>query len=529
MSDNFDWLPDFVTQLKNENILLLEDVAQTLASTQLLAVDAEDWGSLAREAARAGLRWCAVWAEDRGDELLVSAVFEKQGGYLVARTQVDMKTAVLPSHTPHYIGADRPERHLQDMFGLVFTDHPDARRWTRHMAWGDGEFPLRKDFPAAGQPQAVTPPNNEYRFLQAQGPGVYEIPVGPVHAGIIEPGHFRFQAVGEMVLNLEEHLGYVHKGIEKIAEGRDPAGLARLAGRVSGDTTVAHAWAACMAMERAAGIEPPPRAVMLRALFAECERISNHFWDIAMVCNDVAYAFPFYQFSRVREQWLRLHRDSFGHRLLMDRIIPGGVAVDLPADAVSRLRALCEAARRELDEMMPILDDNASLQDRLVTTGILTPELAMCYGSVGFVGKASGLDFDVRRDAPYAPYDRMTVDVPSYTDGDVDARVKVRVAEIRVSSRLIEQLLERLPAGEIVAPWRAPAADAEGLGRVEGWRGEIIAYVRFAADNRIARYFPRDPSWTTWPALEKLTRGNIVPDFPVCNKSVNGSYSGHDL
>jgi Ni,Fe-hydrogenase III large subunit len=284
-----------------------------------------------------------------------------------------------------------------------------------------------------------------------------------------------------------------------------------------------------MAMERAAGIEPPPRALMLRALLAECERISNHLWDLAMVCNDVAYAFPFYQFSRVREQWLRLHRESFGHRLLMDRIIPGGVAVDLPAEAIPKLRDLCESVRRELDEMMPILDDNASLQDRLVTTGILSPDLAMRYGCVGFVGKASGLAFDVRHDADYAPYDRLQVAVPGYTAGDVDARVKVRVDEVHVSSRLIEQLLDQAPAGAITAPWRAPAADAEGIGMVDGWRGEIIAYVRFAADNRIARYFPRDPSWTTWPALEKLIRGNIVPDFPVCNKSVNGSYSGHDL
>jgi len=282
-------------------------------------------------------------------------------------------------------------------------------------------------------------------------------------------------------------------------------------------------------MERAAGIEPPPRAVMLRALMAECERISNHVWDIAMVCNDVAFAFPFYQFSRVREQWLRLQRESFGHRLLMDRIIPGGVAVDLSAESMPKLRDLCAAVRRELDEMMPILDDNASLQDRLVTTGILTPELASRYGCLGFVGKASGQNFDVRRDAPYAPYDRMEVTVPAYTAGHVDARVKVRVEEIRVSSRLIEQLLVQLPGGEITAPWRAPAADAEGLGMVDGWRGEIIAYVRFTEGNRIARYFPRDPSWTTWPALEKLIRGNIVPDFPVCNKSVNGSYSGHDL
>jgi Ni,Fe-hydrogenase III large subunit len=436
---------------------------------------------------------------------------------------------VLSSHTPYYAAADRPERHIQDLFGVAFLDHPDARRWTRHKAWELGAYPLRKDYPKEQAPSAETPPDADYPFLQAQGTGVYEIPVGPVHAGIIEPGHFRFQAVGETVLNLEERLGYVHKGIEKAAEGRDAMGLARLAGRVSGDTTVGHTWAACMAMERAAGAEVPPRASFLRALLAERERVANHIWDIAAICNDVGFAFAYYQFGRLRELWLRENQRLFGHRLLMDQVVPGGVRGDLNSEGTRYLAEQGEWLHRELLMLLPIIEENPSLEDRLVGTGVLSPELARRLGALGYVGRASGQGFDVRRSAPYAPYDRINFDVPVLETGDVAARLKVRALETLESLDLLYQILLGLPTGPVQAPWLAPKAGAEGLGVVEGWRGETLAYVRFGDDGRVSRYFPRDPSWLTWPALEKLIRENIVPDFPVCNKSVNGSYSGHDL
>ena len=358
---------------------------------------------------------------------------------------------------------------------------------------------------------------------------MYEIPVGPVHAGIIEPGHFRFQAVGEQVLNLEQHLGYVHKGIEKLAEGRAPAGLARLAGRVSGDSTVAHTWAACMALERAAGTEVPARALNLRAVMAERERIANHLGDIGAICNDVAFAFAFVQFGRLREDWQRLSKELFGHRLMMDCVVPGGVARDVDAAGVSALRKQCAELRAELEPLMDILADQPSLQDRLVTTGALAPRTAAELGALGYVGRASGMDQDVRRDAPYGPYDLLESTVPVFKAGDVAARVKVRARECAHSLGWIEQLLDKLPGGELQVALAPPDAGTQGLGIVEGWRGEIITFVRFAADGRIARFFPRDPSWHTWQALEILIHGNIVPDFPVCNKSVNGSYSGQDL
>ncbi len=523
------WIDTALIRLETRDIHLREHPALGLAPARLFIAKADDWGTLAHELKNADCRWVAGWGEDSADEILVNAAFEKDGVYLVARTAVRRATPILPSHTPYFPGADRPERHLQDMLGVAFSDHPDTRRWTRHQAWRDSEYPLRKDFPAAGRVTEPTPPDDSYRFLYAQGAGVYEIPVGPVHAGVIEPGHFRFQAVGETVLNLEQHLGYVHKGIEKVGEGRDPEGLARLAGRVSGDSTVAHAWAACMAMERAAGIDVPARALYLRAIMSERERVANHLGDIGMVLNDVAFTFGFYQFSRLREDWQRLSRAAFGHRFMMDRVVPGGVAANLTDQMAIAIQAQLATMRREIETLMGIADDTASVEDRLVTTGYLSPATAKAYGCLGYVGKASGQGFDVRRDAPYAPYGQFQVEVPVFQYGDVAARVKVRAQEILISFGLLDKLLATLPDSPLRADWKAPVAGAEGLGIVEGWRGEIVTYVRFGADGKIARFFPRDPSWTTWQALEKCIRDNIVPDFPVCNKSVNGSYSGHDL
>lgn len=553
-------LAAFLRHLVDVGIGVEQPASPGLVPLQMLIVQSADWGRLGEEARTWDCRWVAGWGEDLGNDgsesIRVNACLEMAGAYLIARTTVPRDTPVLPSHTPSYPGADRPERHTRDMLGVVFSGHPDARRWTRHQAWTDSEYPLRQNFPTAGRPPTQTPSDHEYSFLLAQGSGVHEIPVGPVHAGVIEPGHFRFQAVGETVLRLEERLGYAHKGIEKIAEGRDANGLARLAGRVSGDTTVAHTWAACMAMEKAASLEVPPRAVWLRALMCERERIANHVGDLGAMLNDIGFGFGSYQFSRLREAWQRVSREVFGHRFMMDCIVPGGVSVDLGKRFIPTLRNEVVALRDQIGKLMAIINDLPSVADRVRGAGVLTPEYAKALGCVGYVGRASGMDFDVRRDAPYPPYghlaaktslwcesgvearvrariypsyERLRIKAPLHHYGDVNARARMRIEEMAISFELIEDLLAGLPAGPIQADWTAPAAGAEGVGLVEGWRGEIFSFVRFAADGRVARFFPRDPSWTIWPALELLIHDNIVPDFPVCNKSVNGSYSGQDL
>ncbi len=528
VTDRFGWLSLYLARLNDERVLTRSGSMAALRPAHTLTIDPEDWEKAGAVAAAFGCRWAAFWGDPREDALLLRAVLEYAGDYLVLETAVAYDRPRLASLTRHFPAADRAERHAQDLLGLQLSGHPSPHRWTRHQAWGETSFPLRSGFPVGGHQPGRTPPDPEYPFVRIEGGGVYEIPVGPVHAGIIEPGHFRFQAVGEEVLRLEERLGYVHKGIEKIAVGRDPEGLIRLAGRVSGDSTVAHAWAACQALERAVGSQAPPRAQQLRALLAERERVANHLGDIGAICNDVAFAFALAQLTRLREQWLRRNRECFGHRLLMDTLAPGGVRVDLTEDRAARLREDHQRLRREIRSLFDILLDQPSLTDRLVDTGRLAPERARQMGVLGYVGRASGQAFDVRRDNPYPPYDGLEVLVPVAEEGDVAARVRVRMDEVFIALDLMDTLLGALSAGETRTPWPG-GQGGEGMGSVEGWRGEILTYVRLDARGQVARFFPRDPSWLTWPALEILIQGNIVPDFPVCNKSVNASYSGHDL
>ncbi|HGX92730.1 MAG TPA: Ni,Fe-hydrogenase III large subunit, partial [Candidatus Tenderia sp.] len=469
----FDWLSEYLARLQDEHVVVRHGDAVTLAPAHLLELDAEDWGRVAEVAAAFGCRWAGIWGDADVEQVVVRACLVYQGDYVVLATEIPLSHPVIVSHTPWFPAADRMERHLQDMFGIAILDHPDGRRWTRHQAWAEDCYPLRVDFPVAGTGVGRTPADVEYPFERIQGGGVYEIPVGPVHAGIIEPGHFRFQAVGEEVLNLEERLGYVHKGIEKLAVGRDAMGLARLAGRVSGDSTVAHCWAACIAMERATETTLPERANMLRALLAERERVANHLGDIGAICNDVGFAFMLVQCSRLRELWQRRSQALFGHRFMMDAIIPGGVAHDLDAEGIETLLADHRQLREEIKPLFDIVEDQPSLDDRLTTTGQLSPELAVTLGCTGYVGKASGQSFDVRIDHGYAPYDQFSLTAPLIDEGDVAARVAVRMEEIHSSLDLMDKLLENLPDGAIATAFNEAKSDAQGIGFVDGWRGEI--------------------------------------------------------
>jgi Ni,Fe-hydrogenase III large subunit len=353
-----------------------------------------------------------------------------------------------------------------------------------------------------------------------------------VHAGIIEPGHFRFSCNGETVVRLEERLGYVHKGTERLMIGASLDRAAKLAGRVSGDSTVAYALAFARAVEAALGIEPPPRAAWLRALMAELERLANHFGDIGAICNDASFSLIHAHCGILREHTLRAAHTCFGHRLMMDRVVPGGVAGDLAGGGVESLRTLIATVRRRFPELVELYDSTASLQDRTVSTGILAPELARQYGVGGFVGRASGRAFDARKRPGYAPYTSLAFETPARSEGDVDARVWVRIEEVRQSLGLIEQILDRLPSGATLAGTSASGGSdgaGEGAALVEGFRGDILVWVRLRGEGMVDRCHLRDPSWFQWPLLEAAIEGNIVADFPLCNKSFNCSYSGHDL
>jgi Ni,Fe-hydrogenase III large subunit len=417
--------------------------------------------------------------------------------------------------------AIRLERAVRDLAGLEPEGLEDTRAWLDHGKWRRPS-PLRAMAPAAPAP---------YAFLPVEGENLHQIPVGPVHAGIIEPGHFRFTASGETIVRLEQRLGYVHKGIEALIAGQPIERAATLAGRVSGDSTVAYALAFARAIEAAHGIAVPLRAVWLRALMAELERLANHFGDIGAICNDAAFAMMHAQCGVLREYVLRAADQCFGHRLMMDRIVPGGVACDLPADGAQVIGDLLARIRKQFPELVELYDNTASLQDRTVGTGILTAKLARSFGAGGYVGRASGRHIDARRTPGYPPYDALRFEVPVRDEGDVDARVWIRIHEVGQSMLIIEQILDQLPAGSVSSPLspHLHAEAREGMALVEGFRGDVLVWVRTGPDGSVERCYLRDPSWFQWPLLEAVIEGNIVADFPLCNKSFNCSYSGHDL
>ncbi len=409
--------------------------------------------------------------------------------------------------------AIRLERAMRDLYGCVPEGLPDDRPWLDHGVW-----------PSSSEAAKA----KSYRFLPVEGEGLHQIPVGPVHAGIIEPGHFRFTANGETVVRLEERLGYVHKGIEALCAGKTIDEVARIIGRVSGDSTVAYAFAFARAVEAACGAEVPRRAQILRGVMAELERISHHVNDFGAICNDVSAVAIHAQCTLLRERILEAAHRCFGHRLMMDCIVPGGVAADLSDDGAGELLKLLDGCEKDFELVLRVYDESPSMQDRTVTTGIVRAEFAQQFAAGGYVGRASGRDYDSRRDAPYPPYDTLAFDVPVRKEGDVDARAWIRAKEIRQSIAMIRQFLGRLEPGPLRAEALAPAA-GEGAALAEAFRGDLFVTVRLDGQGHVAHCHARDASWFQWPLLETAIEANIVADFPVCNKSFNCSYSGHDI
>jgi Ni,Fe-hydrogenase III large subunit/Ni,Fe-hydrogenase III component G len=489
-------------------------------------VDRSGWAAAARSVAAGGGRLVSIWGSDRGtaDEQIAHVAYATADGLLWLELAVEAGAGV-PDLAEHFLCAVRLQRAMADLSGLHTEGSDDVRPWLDHGLWAPGPAPLQQ----GAQPHGLAGLPADYAFVRVEGDGVHEIAVGPVHAGIIEPGHFRFSVVGEKVLRLEQHLGYVHKGIERRFTELPPQDAYRLAGRVSGDSTVAYAWAYCMALESAWGCEPPARAAWLRAVLLERERVANHLGDLGALGNDAALAFGLAQFSRLREDWQRLSGELFGHRLMMDAIVPGGVAVDLPGAAADRLRRQCEAIETEVRRLRTVYDEHAGLQDRFVGTGRVLPALAAQLGLAGMAGRASGQSADLRCDHDWAPYAQCKLKAATHRDGDVAARVALRFDEVFESLRFLGAACAGLPTGSLRAELAPPGAATLGAGWVEGWRGEVLVAIETGADGRIQRCHCHDPSWQNWPVLEHAVIGNIVPDFPLINKSFNLSYSGHDL
>lgn len=480
------------------------------------------WEALIARLARESWELVALWADP---PVIHVCLRDAEPGTLIVASHrcADGRYASIAQVRP---AAIRLERAARDLFGLEAIGTPDGRPWLDH-----GRWPMRRPLAHAPEPRGLDEPAaraTDYPFLPVEGEGLHQIPVGPVHAGIIEPGHFRFHANGETVVRLEARLGWVHKGIEGLMRGRTPDAAARLACRISGDTAVAHALTFARAVEAACDREAPPRAHWLRALMAELERIANHLGDFGAICNDAAFAFLQAEASSLRERVLRLADRLFGHRLMMDCVVPGGVARDLPPDGAREIADLAAALEPEFDRLVAVYDGKPSLLDRTMATGVVAAHLVHRFAAGGFVGRGSGRGHDARVSPAYPPYDQLDVEVPVQHEGDVHARVWVRIREIRESLKLLREIAAHMPAGGIRTTLPA-APHGEGMALVEGFRGDVFGWVRLDAEGRVARYHPRDPSWFQWPLLEAAIEGNIVADFPLCNKSFNCSYAGADL
>jgi Ni,Fe-hydrogenase III large subunit/Ni,Fe-hydrogenase III component G len=488
-------------------------------------VAASAWRDVAQDVAASGGRLLALWGGSGDDtDRRVAMVVLLPRGALVVTTAFHGTPEHLPGIEDVFPSASRMQRALHDLTGIRSTD-PDVRPWLRHAAWPADVFPLTMH----ELPAPPTGPIDDYAFVRVEGDGVHEIPVGPVHAGIIEPGHFRFSIVGEKVLRLEQRLGYVHKGIERRFTELPILAGHRLAARVSGDSAVAFSWAYCQALEGMAAVRVPRRAAWLRALALELERCANHLGDLGALGNDAGFAFGLSQFLRLKEGWLRATGRALGQRYLLDFVVPGGTSADLSDVGAAMLSQAARTLDPEVRRLREIYEEHAGVRDRFLATGTVAPELAARLGLIGLAGRASAQSFDLRVDLPCEPYDSLAVTKCVRDAGDVLARVTVRFDELLASLRLIETMLRGLPAGDHAAVVHPPTAGSSAVGLIEGWRGPVAVALEAGPGGGIRRCHPHDPSWNNWPVLEHAVIGNIVPDFPLINKSFNLSYSGQDL
>ncbi|MGO9693482.1 MAG: NADH-quinone oxidoreductase subunit C [Mycobacterium sp.] len=498
----------------------------TIAGTQrsVIELGPEALPASAGQLLAGGYRLALVAAHDDGDALRVVYLLTSgpPDSRIELHIRLDPHRPQLPSLAALSFPASRFEREMHDLYGVIPLDHPQPRRLVRHHHWPRGWYPMRAD---TGPPPEFGDPEGPYPFLSVEGPGVYEIPVGPVHAGLIEPGHFRFSVVGETILKLKARLWFVHKGLEKLFQGRDLADALPLAERVSGDTTVGHALAYCLAVEDATGWPVPAHAQRKRAILLELERLYNHTTDIGALCNDVGHGILHAHALRIREQLLRLNAEVTGHRLLRGGVIPGGAHLCTLPDT-GHLHAIAA----DIAEIIHLALGHSVVADRLTDTAILSRDAARDLGTLGYVARASGLPVDARHQHPF--HDGGGAFTPVTRDtGDVLARFVVRADEIAASAALITALTSTVTAGttRTEPPTGTTARAASGVGIVEGWRGTITHRVELAPDHTLTRAKIVDPSFFNWPALPIALSGAIVPDFPLVNKSFNLSYAGNDL
>jgi Ni,Fe-hydrogenase III large subunit/Ni,Fe-hydrogenase III component G len=450
--------------------------------------------------------------------------------FVTLLVSVDAANPSVPSLTTQVPAANWHEREMRDLFGIVPVGHPDPRTLVVHDGWPQGIFPLRKAFD--GTRQVPVEPAEEFPHLAAEGEGVFEIPVGPIHAGIIEPGHFRFTSVGETILHLDARLFYTHRGLEKRMEGLPPLDAFYIAERICGVCSVAHGLGYCEALEQIAGIEATPRARIIRSIALELERLYNHIGDVGNVCAGAAFHYGTATGARLKERLQHMNERLAGNRFLRGIVVPGGVSLDLPDDLLDILAVTLKETLAEFDSLMDRIEANPSVVDRFDDTGILQHQAALDLAVAGVAARASGVDRDARRDHPHGAFagsNPPQLHVATGSAGDAMARVTVRAMEVRESVRLVGEFVRRLVPGPLRVPLVEPLPGGRiGIAAIESPRGEAVHWLRTDAEGRVDRYHLRSPSYHNWPAVAYAAETAIVPDFPLVNKSFELCYSCTD-
>lgn len=418
------------------------------------------------------------------------------------------------------------EREIREMFGIKPVGNPDARSLRLHdEVWPKGYYPLRKDFIA---PEEKPSEGVQYQFKRVDGEGIFEVPVGPVHAGIIGPGHFRFSVAGEPIVNLETRLGWTHRGIEKILEGKSLDEAVNIVECISGDTAFGYSLAFCKSAEKILGVDIPIRAQLLRVMFLELERLYNHANDMGGIALDVGFSFPAQFASLIKEAILRLSEDLTASRYLKGINMVGGVKKAPDREKLEIVPGILEKIEKDFLDVEEMLFSSISFMDRADATGILRTKTARDLGITGVAARASGIGSDIRKILPDI-YNKLSFATPKEYPGDVTARLKVRCTEVKESMSIIKQCLGRLDNCDSKSITTFAEKEGAALGCVEAWRGPVLVWTRLGANGKIARCKIVDPSFHNWEGLTFAVLGNIIPDFPLCNKSFDLSYSGNDL
>ncbi|MFA5313100.1 MAG: NADH-quinone oxidoreductase subunit C, partial [Methanomassiliicoccales archaeon] len=463
-------------------------------------------------------------ARDSTFHIFTVFALPKGNDIITIMSKVDGSEATYRSLTSEVYAANWFEREMMEGFGLLPSGHPDLRPLRLYDDWPSGVYPMRKDFdPSVPVPKVPT----GYEYRHVEGEGIFEVPVGPVHAGVIEPGHFRFSVAGEPVINLEIRMGYVHKGTEKLSESFPYSRGVMLSERISGDNGFTHSLAYCQAIESIAGADVPDRARYLRTVYSEMERIYNHMGDIGGIALDTAFGVGAQMAYVLRERMLSLNEKVTGSRFLRSVNCIGGVRKDIDRSIKMMISTELIGLKLDFDDLVNTITEMPSLLDRVETTGMLSNDAAKNLNVVGPIARASGIDRDTRRDHPYAAYKDLSFSVPLYREGDVYARMMVKIEEVLESISLIEQAMDRMPEGPLGVEGVYVPEGKIGMSLTETHRGEAMHWV-MSGEGRPWRHKIRDPSFLNWPAIEVAVMGNIVPDFPVINKSFNLSYSGND-